>query len=93
MSKNNIKNDNEAILNTAEIGTSKRKTHSTTNRYWYDSAITWTDKHILPWIAMAIMGALAMEGLTHNMPDYAQEFMTAGALIAVVALMVKIRAR
>ena len=93
MAKNNIKDDDEAIFNTAEIGTSKRKTQSTTKTYWYDSAIAWIDRHVLPWIATLIVGALAMEGLTTNLPQYAQEFTVGGSLILVVALIVKMRSK
>lgn len=89
------------ILETSEIGTSKRQSVKASPKPTRgrpnlkrdtQRAIDWVDHNILPVIALIIVSGLAVKGLQVFLPEMSEQTQLVVSIAAVSALVIKVKA-
>lgn len=52
---------------------------------------TWLDRHVLPFVALVVLSALAVKGLSVYLPDMSETTRLVASIMAVAVLVVKLK--
>ena len=100
-----MKNNDNELLDSSEIGTSKRMNNKKENtkvettkrekpnlKRDVQRLVNWLDNNVLPIVALVVIAGLAVKGLSIYLPEMNETTRTVASILAVAILVVKLQA-